>query len=58
MVTNSIIVLIQYCIHVVYILYLCCTHIYFQHRICIACALLNVGDATLQQHSYKLHIQY
>jgi hypothetical protein len=56
-VTNSIIVLIQYCIHVVYILYLCIV-IFFQHRICIACALLNVEDATLQKHSYKLDIQY
>jgi len=50
MVTKSIIVLIQYCIHVVLI--------FFQHHICIACALLNVGDAMLQQHSYKLDIQY
>jgi len=32
--------------------------IFFQHHICIACALLNVGDATLQKHSYKLDIQY
>ncbi len=32
--------------------------IFFQHRICIACALLNIGDAMLQQHSYKLDIQY
>jgi hypothetical protein len=30
----------------------------FQHRICIACALLNIGDAMLQQHSHKLDIQY
>jgi hypothetical protein len=57
MVTNSIIVLILYYIHVVYILSLCCTH-FFQHHICITCALLNVGDAILQQHSYKLDIQY
>jgi hypothetical protein len=39
-----------FCIYVVFI--------FFQHRICIACALLNVGDAMLQQHSYKLDIQY
>ncbi len=32
--------------------------IYFQHHICIACALLNIGDAMLQQHNYKLDIQY
>jgi len=32
--------------------------IFFQHRICIACALLNVRDAMLQQHSYKLDVQY
>ncbi len=32
--------------------------IFFQHCICIACALLNVADATLQQHSDKLDIQY
>jgi hypothetical protein len=50
MVTNSIIILILYCIHVVLI--------FFQHRICIASALLNIGDAMLQQHSYKLDIQY
>jgi len=30
----------------------------FLHHICIACALLNVGDTMLQQHSYKLDIQY
>ncbi len=50
MVTNSIIVLIQYCIHVVLIL--------FQYHICIAHALLNIGDALLQQHNYKLDIKY
>jgi hypothetical protein len=32
--------------------------IFFQHHICIAHALLNVRDAMLQQHSYKLDIQY
>jgi len=32
--------------------------IFFQHCICIACALLNVANAMLQQHSYKLDIQY
>jgi hypothetical protein len=57
MVTNSIIVLILYYIHVVYILNLCCTHV-FQDHICIACALLNIGDGMLQQHSYKRDIQY
>jgi hypothetical protein len=31
---------------------------FFQHHICIARALLNVGDAMLQQHNYKLDIQY
>jgi len=39
-----------FCIYVVLI--------FFQHCICITCALLNVGDAMLQQHSYKLDIQY
>jgi len=24
----------------------------------VACALLNIGDVMLQQHSYKLDIQY
>jgi len=43
-------ILLLYCIYVVLI--------FFQHHICIACALLNVGDAMLQQHSYKLDIQY
>jgi hypothetical protein len=32
--------------------------IFFQHCICIACALLNIADATLQQHNDKLDIQY
>jgi hypothetical protein len=32
--------------------------IFSQHCICIACALLTVADAMLQQHSYKLDIQY
>jgi hypothetical protein len=32
--------------------------IFFQHRICIAHAQLNVRDVMLQQHSYKLDIQY
>jgi hypothetical protein len=50
MVTSSIIVLIQYCIYVVLI--------FSQHHICIAFALLNVRVAMLQQHNYKLYIQY
>jgi hypothetical protein len=37
---------------------ICVILIFFQHCICIACALSNVADATLQQHSYKLDIQY
>jgi hypothetical protein len=56
MVTNSIMVLILYYIHVVCILkglVLIC----FQHHICIAHALLNVGDIMLQQHNYNLDIQ-
>jgi hypothetical protein len=57
MVTNSIIVLILYYIHVACILK-GLIFIFFQHHICIAHALLNVGDAMLQQHSYKLDIQY
>jgi hypothetical protein len=54
---------LYYCID--YILYSCCLYFefmlysfFFQHHICIAPALLNVGDAMLQQHSYKLNIQY
>jgi hypothetical protein len=54
MVTNSIIVLIQYCIHVVYILVLCCTHIFstsYLHCMCIIeCKGCNVAT--------KLNIQY
>jgi hypothetical protein len=57
MVTNSIIVLIQFCIHVVYILYLCCTHIFSTSYLHCMC-MLTVGDAMLQKHRYKLHIQY
>jgi hypothetical protein len=56
MVTNSIMVLILYYIHVVCILK-GLVLIFFQHHICIAHALLNVGDVMLQQHSYKLDIQ-
>ncbi len=48
-----------------FILYSCCLYFvfmlysyFFQHLIRIACALLNIGDAMLQQHSYKLDIQY
>jgi hypothetical protein len=61
MVINSIIVLTLHCIHVVYILYLRCTHSFstlYLRCMCIACALLNIGDAMLQQHTYKLNIQY
>jgi hypothetical protein len=54
---------LYYCID--FILYSCYLYFvfmlysfFFQHRICIACALLNIGDAMLQQHSYKLNIQY
>jgi hypothetical protein len=54
---KSIIVLILYYIHVFCILNLCCTF-FFQHHIYIAHALLNVGDAMLQEHSIKLDIQY
>ncbi len=57
MVTNSIIVSILYYIHVVYILK-GLVLIFFQHHICIAHARLNVRDVMLQQHSYKLNIQY
>jgi hypothetical protein len=45
--TNFIIVLIQYCIHVAFFgIYV--VMIFSKHRICIACALLNVRDAMLQ----------
>jgi hypothetical protein len=40
---------------------LCCTHLFstsYLRCMCIACALLNIGDVMLQQHSYKLDIQY
>jgi hypothetical protein len=57
MVTNSIIVSILYYIHVVYILK-GLVLIFFQHHICIANVRLNVRDVMLQQHSYKLNIQY
>jgi hypothetical protein len=57
MVTNSIIVLILYYTHVVCILK-GLVLIFFQHHICIAHALLNIRDVTLQQHNYKLDIQY
>jgi hypothetical protein len=54
---------LYYCIDS--ILYSCCLYFefmlysfFFQHHICIARALSNVGDAMLQQHSCKLDIQY
>jgi hypothetical protein len=57
MVTNSIIVSILYYSHVVNILK-GLVLIFFQHHICITHAQLNVKDVMLQQHSYKLDIQY
>jgi hypothetical protein len=57
MVTNSIIVSILYYIHVAYILK-GLVLIFFRHHICIAHARLHVRDVMLQQHSYKLNIQY
>ena len=53
--------LLLYWFYIVFMLSIFCIYvvlIFFQHRICIACALLNIGDAMLQQHSYKLDIQY
>jgi hypothetical protein len=53
--------LLLYWFYVVFMLSIFCIYvllIFSQHRICIACALLNIGDAMLQQHSYKLDIQY
>jgi hypothetical protein len=53
--------LLLYWFYIVFMLSIFCIYvvlIFFQHRICIACALLNIGDAMLQQHSYKLYIQY
>ncbi len=53
--------LVLYWFYIAFMLSICCIYvvlIYFQHRICIACALLNIGDVMLQQHSYKLDIQY
>jgi len=57
MVTNSIIVSILDYIHVAYILK-GFVLIFFQRHICIAHVQLNVKDVMLQQHSYKLDIQY
>jgi hypothetical protein len=53
--------LLLYWFYIVFMLSIFCIYvvlIFFQHRICIACALLNIRDAMLQQHSYKLDIQY
>jgi hypothetical protein len=47
-----------YIIFMLFIFWIYVVLIFFQHHICIACALLNVGDVMLQQHSYKLDIQY
>jgi len=58
MVTNSIIVYWFYIIFMLSIFWIYVVFSFFQHHICIACALLNVGDAILQPHSYKLDIQY
>jgi len=49
------------CLYFEFMLYLFWIYvvlIFFQHHIYIAHALLNVGDAMLQQHSYKLDVQY
>jgi hypothetical protein len=53
--------LLLYWFYIVFMLSIFCIYvvlIFFQHHICIACALLNIGDAMLQQHNYKLDIQY
>jgi hypothetical protein len=53
--------LLLYWFYIVFMLSTFCIYvvlIFFQHRICIACALLNIRDAMLQQHSYKPYIQY
>jgi hypothetical protein len=53
--------LLLYWFYIVFMLSIFCIYvvfIFFQHRICIACALLNIEDAMLQQHNYKLNIQY
>jgi hypothetical protein len=42
------------CLYFEFMLY----SIFFQHHICIARALSHIGDAMLQQHNYKLDIQY
>jgi len=47
-----------YIIFMLFVFWIYVILIFFQHHICIAHALLNVGDAMLQQHSYKLDIQY
>jgi len=53
--------LLLYWFYIVFMLFVFCIYvvlIFFQHHICIACALLNIEDAMLHQHSYKLDIPY
>jgi hypothetical protein len=47
-----------YIVFMLSIFCICVVLIFFQHCICIAYALLNITYATLQQHNYKLDIQY
>jgi hypothetical protein len=41
-----------------YLYFIFMLYFFLKHRICIVCALLNVANVMLQQHSYKLDIQY